>query len=267
MRQIITNALAILILTWISVQIIVSPAFDWGVFGDYFFDTTVIDGLKLTLKLVVIISLLTLIISIPVTAFRVSRSKVLQFCGWLYVYIFRGVPLLVQIIIWFNFAIIAPRLGLGLPFGSDFGSADTNAVLTPFISAVIGFSLHYAAYICEVFRGALLSVPAGQMSAIEALGIHPLRAYRKIILPQAIRFATPPLVSYLIDCVKATALVAFVGLYDLMFSVQQIYNQNFKMIPLLMVATAWYLIVVSILSICQYFIERRLGASSMNGSM
>lgn len=178
---------------------------------------------------------------------------------------FSGVPLLVQIIIWFNFALIAPRIGLGLPFGSNFASADTNSILTPFVSAVVGFSLHYAAYVCEVFRGALLSVPAGQKSAIEALGIHPLRAYRKIILPQAIRFATPPLVSYLIDCVKATALVAFVGLYDLMFSVQQIYNQNFKMIPLLMVATAWYLIVVSILSVGQHFIERRLGVSSAQG--
>jgi polar amino acid transport system permease protein len=258
----VASTVAILAIAFIVQGIARNRAFDWPTFGKYFFSPIVLRGLYTTLRLTFAVAIVGIAIALPIAIMRLSKNRLLSRLAWLYVYVFRGVPLLVQLVLWFNFGLLYSKISLGVPFGPEFASATTNQLVAPFTAATLGFALHYAANISEVFRASALAVPPGQTMAAEALGMSRWRRYRRIVLPQAARVATPPLVSYLIDLVKATALVAFVGLGDLLYAVQTIYNVNFKVIALLMVATAWYLVIVTILSIAQHLLEKRLGRSA-----
>lgn len=149
------------------------------------------------------------------------------------------------------------ELSVGVPFGPRFVSAPTNDVITPYMSAILGLGLMEVAYMAEIVRGGLLAVDHGQSEAAESLGMSKARMLRRIILPQAMRFIVPPTGSDFIRMVKGTSLVSVIALGDLLYSVQSIYNQNFQVIPLLMVAVWWYLIIVSVLTLGQSYLEKR----------
>jgi polar amino acid transport system permease protein len=241
-------------------SLVVNPAWQWSYFQGYFTDSQIIDGIWVTLELTFLAMLVGIVLGIILAIMRMSPNPVLSTTAWLYTWFFRGTPVLVQILFWFSFAYLFSNLSIGIPFGPTFHTWDTNSLITPFIAAVLGLGLNEAAYMSEIARAGLLSVNAGQSEAAAALGMSRGLALRRIILPQAMRVIIPPTGNETISMLKTTSLVIVISLNDLLGGAQNIYNQaTFLQVPLLVVASAWYLLMTSILSIGQYFLERHFG--------
>jgi polar amino acid transport system permease protein len=236
-----------------------NEAIDWPTVADYLLSHRVLDGLWMTMKLTVVSMIIAVILAVIIAQMRLSTNPVISSVSWLYVWFFRGIPLLVLLIIMFNFGLLYPELSLEVPGLGTFAETRTQDLITPFSAAVLAFALQQAAYTSEVIRASLLAVPIGQREAAESLGMTNLRTLRRIVLPQALRIAIPPIANDTINLLKATSLVAFISVYDLLFTVQQIYAQNYKVVPLLVVATIWYLFVVSVMAVGQWGLERRYG--------
>jgi polar amino acid transport system permease protein len=176
--------------------------------------------------------------------------------SWGYVWIFRSVPMLVQLLFWFNIGALYPTLSFGIPFGPDFVSVSSINLIGPLAAVIIGLTLHEAAYAAEIVRGGVISVEQGQVEAALALGMGRGRILRRIVLPQAMRSIIPAAGNALIGTLKGTSIVSVLAVQDLLFSVQLIYNRNYLIIPLLLVATIWYVVVTSVLGVAQYYVER-----------
>ena len=176
-----------------------------------------------------------------------------------YIWLFRGTPLIAQLLFWNFLAALYPRLSLGIPFGPEFVSFDTNQLINQFTACLLGLGLNEAAYMAEIVRGGMQSVDHGQSEAAGALGMSRAQTLRRIVLPQAMRVIVPPTGNETISMLKTTSLVVVIGYFELMTSVQRIYSVNFQTIPLLIVAALWYLALTSVLSIGQGFVERRYG--------
>ncbi|HVW17041.1 MAG TPA: amino acid ABC transporter permease [Solirubrobacteraceae bacterium] len=232
----------------------------WSVVGDYLFSSPVLHGVLVTLELTVLAMAIGAVGAITLAIMRDSGNPVLGGIAWLYQWFFRGTPLLVQIIFWGFLGAVYPSISLGIP-GTDLtlASASSNSVITPFVAALLGLGLNEAAYDSEIVRAGLLSIDEGQREAAHALGMSPALTMRKIILPQALRVVVPPMGNQTIGMLKMTSLVSVIAGTDLLTRVQSIYSQNFEVIPLLVVASLWYLALTTILSIGQVFLERRLG--------
>lgn len=233
-----------------------NPNLGWPVVGQYLFDPLVLRGVAMTLLLTALAMSFGIVLGGILSACRMSGNGVLQALSFGFVWLFRGTPLLVQIIFWFNIALVVPRFTLGLPFGPAWFSVDANSVVTPLLAAVVGLGLHEAAYQAEIYRAGLLSVGDGQVDAAKALGMKPARIFCTVRLPQAMRFIVPPTFGQVIGMTKGTAIVSVIGGGDLLFSVQEIYGQTFQTIPLLIVASVWYLAITTGLNVAQYAIER-----------
>ena len=201
-------------------------------------------------------------LGIVLALMRMSQSALLSGTSWVYIWLLRGTPVLVQILLWNNIAALYPSVGLGIPFGPSFVHLDANTVITPFVAAMLALGLNEGAYMSEIVRAGIISVDEGQIDASKALGMTRLQMMRRVVLPQAMRVIIPPTGNETISMLKTTSLVAFVALTDLLYSAQLIYATNYKTIPLLIVASIWYLLVTSILSIGQYYIERHYGRGS-----
>ena len=230
--------------------------FQWHVVLNWLFDPSVISGLYVTLGLTVVAMLLGSVIGLGLAIFRLSESRFVSAFAGIYIWFFRGTPMLVQLIFWYNLATIFPQLSISIPFGPTLASWDTNAVITPLTAAIVGLALNEAAYMAEIIRAGLLSVDRGQSEAAAAFGMTRGRALRRIIIPQAMRSIVPPTGNQLISMIKGTSLVSVIAMNDLLYSVQAVYNRTFEVIPLLMVAVIWYLAVTSILNVGQSYIER-----------
>lgn len=233
--------------------------FEWGVVGKYLTTGAVLTGLGVTIAMTAVVMVLSLLLSIGVAMMRVSTSRLMSGCAWSFIWVFRSTPLLVQLLFWYNLAALFPTLSLGIPFGPSFLSGDSNRIITPLTAAVIGFTLHETAYLAEIVRSGVLSVDRGQTEAATALGMPPWTGFRRIVLPQALRVIVPPIANETVSVLKSTSLVSVISLSDLLYSVQIIYARTFQTIPLLIVAAIWYLIITSILSVGQYYVERRFG--------
>jgi polar amino acid transport system permease protein len=218
-------------------------------------------GLLNTLILTVVIMALAIIIGTLVAVMRVSPSPVLRGFAGAYVWFFRGVPALIQLIFWFNLALLVREFSLTLPFVGEVFSIRTNDFMTPFFSAVVALSLCEAGYMAEIIRAGIKSVPSGQSEAASALGMPYRNILKRIVLPQAMRFVVPPTGNEAINLLKMTSLVTFIAVDDLFYSAQSIYARTFETIPLLIVVAFWYLAVVSIMSVGQHFLERHFGRS------
>ncbi|MGW1170166.1 amino acid ABC transporter permease [Streptomyces sp. NPDC002550] len=243
-------------------SVVRNRAFQWDVVGRYFTTAAVLDGLLLTLWLTGVVMVLGFLLGTPLAVMRLSANPVLRTLSWGYVWIFRSTPLLVQLLFWFNIGALYPTLGLGIPFGHQFVTVKTVNLLGPTLTAVIGLTLHEAAYAAEVVRGGILSVEAGQTEASQALGIGRLRTLRRIVIPQAMRSIVPAAGNMLIGTLKGTSIVSVLAVHDLLYSVQLVYNQTYQVIPLLMVATLWYLAVTTVLSAGQFYVERHYARGS-----
>lgn len=256
------SAIVAIALLYLVALVVRNPNFQWDVVTQYLFDTKVLKGLLVTIELTVIAMTIGILLGVVLVMGRLSDNAVLRGVAGAYIWFFRGTPQLVQLIFWFNVALIIPNIGLGVPFGPMLFSVSANDVITPFVAAIIGLGLHEAAYQTEIYRGGLLSVDEGQAEAAKALGMTSGKIFIKIQMPQAMRFIVPPTFSQLIGMLKATSLVAVIGGAELLFSVQQIYSLTFETIPLLIVACIWYLVATTILNFIQFFIERYYGRGS-----
>ena len=237
-----------------------NPNMEWGVVGDYLFKDFVIKGVGITLMLTVVAMVIGTIGGIVIAVMRLSSNPVLRGISWFYIWFFRGTPLLVQIIFWGFLAALYQQLEIGIPFTDVvFASFDTNSVVGPMTAAILALSLNEVAYAAEIVRGGIASVDPGQDDAAEALGMTKSQAMRTITLPQAMRVIVPPMGNETVTMLKSTALVSVIGGKDLLTAVQNVYAQNYKVIPLLVVAVIWYLALTSILSVGQYFLEKKYG--------
>ncbi|MFC7304456.1 amino acid ABC transporter permease [Streptomyces monticola] len=249
-------AVALLLLVMAVNSVIRNPRFQWGVVGDYFTTPAVLDGLLLTLWLTAAVMVLGFLIGTLLAVLRLSANPVLRTLSWGYIWIFRSTPLLVQLLFWFNIGALYPTLGLGIPFGPEFLTLKTNDLFGAAATALIGLTLHEAAYAAEVVRGGILSVDAGQTEAAQALGLSRWRLLRRIVVPQAMRSIVPTAGNMLIGTLKGTSIVSILAVQDLLYSVQLVYNRTYQVIPLLMVATLWYIAVTTVLTTVQFYVER-----------
>ena len=242
-----TAAAAVLVLLALGLLSVVrNEAFQWDVVGTYFTSAAVLRGLGLTLWLTALVMLLGFALGTLLAVFRLSANPVLKAVSWGYVWFFRSTPILVQLLFWFNIGALYPQI-LGI---------HTVNLLGPVAVAVIGLTLHEAAYAAEVVRGGILSVDRGQIEAAQSLGLGRLRRFSRIVLPQAMRSIVPPAGNMLIGTLKGTSIVSVIAVQDLLYSVQLVYHRTYQVVPLLLVATIWYVAVTSVLGIGQHYVER-----------
>ncbi|MFJ9611020.1 amino acid ABC transporter permease [Kitasatospora sp. NPDC101176] len=233
-----------------------NEAFQWGVVADWFTARSVLDGLTLTLWLTAVTLALGFVLGTGLATMRLSANPVLRALGWSYVWVFRATPPLVQLLFFFNIGALYPTLGLGIPFGPEFVTVRTVNLIGPTLTAVIGLTLLEGAYAAEVIRGGILSVDRGQLEAAAALGLGRWRVLRRIVIPQAMRSIVPTAGNMLISALKGTSIVSVLAVSDLLYSVQLVYLQSYRVIPMLVVATLWYLVITTLLSVGQYYVER-----------
>jgi len=248
-------AIVVAVVGWAFVT---APTMRWDVVGQFLFAPRILEGIGTTILFTVLTFVLGLTLGLLVTVMRQSGNPVLALACGAYIWLFRGTPLLVQLVFWFNLALIFPYLGIRIPeLGIAIGG-DANELVSPFTAALVGLTLHSAAYMAEVVRGGFLAVPHGQVDAALAVGMTPLEAQRHVVIPQAIRVILPPLGNQFIDILKATSIVSVIGGGDLMTRAQQIYGQNYQVIALLIVASLWYLVLVTLATLGQSWLERSL---------
>jgi polar amino acid transport system permease protein len=251
------SALVIALAALALYSVATNPAFEWPVVAEYLFEEQILRGLARTLELTAAAMLMGLVIGTVLAVMRLSRNVLLSTVSWLYIWFFRSVPALVQLIFWYNFGALYSTITIGIPFGPTLFSASTNAVITPLSAALAGLGFAQAAYTAEVIRAGIASVPRGQTRAALALGMGPVTIFRRIVFPQAMRVIIPPVGNEVISMVKNTSLVSVIALAELLYTAQLIYARTYETIPLLIVASLWYLAVVSMLTIGQHFLERR----------
>lgn len=240
--------------------------FQWNVVGDYFVRGSIMKGLELTLWLTGAVMVSGYLLGIGIAAMRLSGNPVLRGLSFGYVWLVRSVPPLVQLLFWYELASLYPQLSLGIPFGHEFVTVKTAHLFSGILAGYVGLTLDIAAFSSEIVRGGILSVDHGQTEAAQALGLGNRRIFRKIVLPQAMPAIVPASGNLLIGLLKATSIISVIAVEDLLYSVQLIYNQNYLIMPLLLVATIWYIILTTLLSIGQYYVERYYARGSNRGA-
>lgn len=233
-----------------------NPNFGWDVVGEYFFSNRILDGLLKTLQLTAIAMGVGIVLGVMLAIMRLSSNPVLSRVSWLYIWFFRGTPVFVQLLFWGYISILFPVIEIGIPFGPGFVLAETNTLITPVMAAILGLGLNEGAYMAEIVRAGISAVPKGQTEAAKALGMPGSRILRRIILPQAMRVILPPTANNTISMLKTTSLVSVLAFPELLYAAQLIYSDNFETMPLLLTASIWYIIVTSILTVGQYYLER-----------
>ncbi|GAA5059422.1 polar amino acid transport system permease protein [Thermocatellispora tengchongensis] len=253
-------ALGVLILLAMAANALVTnPAWEWDVVGAYLFAPSVVRSVLLTLELTALGIVLGFALGTVLALMRLSPNPLLSSAAFGYVWLFRSLPLILQLLFWYNLALLYPRLSFGIPFGPGFFDIGTMDLVSPLAAATLGLALHQAAYAAEIVRGGLLSVDPGQREAAAALGIPRARRFFRIILPQAMRSIVPNAGNEIIGLVKGTSVVYIMALPELFYQVQVIYNRNGRVMALLLVAAIWYLILTTVLSIAQHYVERHYG--------
>ncbi|MBI5105196.1 MAG: amino acid ABC transporter permease [Solirubrobacterales bacterium] len=262
----IASALVLLLIVVAVHSVATNPRFGWGTVGDYLFDARILRGLALTLELTAIAMVVGIALGVLLAVMRLSPNPLVAGTSSFYIWLFRGTPVLVQILFWSFISALYPRISLGVPFGGpELVSGNANTIITPFVAAVLALGLNEGAYMAEIVRAGILSVDEGQSEAAQALGMTRLQTMRRIVLPQAMRVIIPPTGNETISMLKTTALVSVIATQELLYSAQLIYAVNYRQIPLLLVASIWYLTVTSVLSVGQYYIERHFGRGTSRG--
>ena len=259
----VAAAIVLVLASALAKSIATNPRFQWGIVGHYFFSSRVLHGLVVTLELTAISMGIGIALGTLLAVMRLSRNPLVSGASWLYIGLFRGTPVLVQILFWSFISALYPQLSLGIPFGPQFAHFNANSVITPFVAGMLALGLNEGAYMAEIVRAGIISVEEGQTEAAQALGMTRLQTMRRIVLPQAMRVIIPPTGNETISMLKTTSLVSVIATTELLYSVQLIYAVNYRTIPLLIVASIWYLIVTTVLTIGQYYLERHFGRGSM----
>jgi polar amino acid transport system permease protein len=254
----VTAALTLVVVALVVQSLVTNPNFEWDVVAKYFFSSSILSGLLRTLQLTVLAMLIGVVLGTLLAVMRGSQNLTVSGAASVYIWFFRGTPLLVQLIFWYNLASLYPQLTLGIPFTDVvYNSVDTNSVITPFTAALLGLGLNQAAYTAEIVRAGILSVPHGQIDAASSFGMTRMLTMRRVILPQAMRVIIPPVGNETIGMLKTTSVVSVLAMPELLYSAQIIYSRTYQIIPMLIVASLWYLLVTSVLTLVQMRIEKK----------
>lgn len=244
-------------------SVLTNEGWDWAFQADYAFSEPILKGVVTTLWLTVVAMVLGVLLGVLLAVMRLSPNPILSSAAWMYIWVFRGTPVLVQLVIWANLGALYKSLSLGIPFGEALFTFDTRTLVPNAVAAILGLGLNEAAYMAEIVRGGVLSVDEGQGEAATALGMTRSQTMRRVILPQAMRVIVPPTGNETISMLKTTSLVAVVPYSELFFQAQVVGNRTFQPFPMLIMASLWYLAITSILMIGQYYLERRYARGSV----
>ena len=243
-------ALIVAVLVWLGVAF-AKGDIAWPVVAQFFTAPAILSGLTNTLIMTVCAMALGIVLGVVFAIMYMSPNPVLRGVALFYIWFFRGTPLLLQLLIWFNLALVCPTIGIPGLF-----SWRTIDIIGPFMGTLLGLGMNQGAYTAEVVRGGILSVDAGQTEAAKAIGMTRLTTLRRIVLPQAMRVIIPPVGNEVISMVKLTSVASVIQYAEILRNAQTIYYANARVIELLIVAAGWYLLVVTLLQIGQYFLER-----------
>ncbi|NKY33466.1 amino acid ABC transporter permease [Nocardia speluncae] len=258
----VVSAIALVLVAQFIHGLATNPGWDWPTFLEYFTADAVLKALWVTVELTLYGTFFGFLLGIWLAIGRLSRNPVLQVISWTYIWAFRSIPLIVQLLFWFNLAYLYRTLSLGIPFGPEFVRFDVNGVISGFAAAVVGLALHQAAYAAEIIRAGIISVDPGQVEAAKSLGLPWRRQFFTIVAPQAMRAILPNAVNEVISLFKGTSIVSVMAIAELFYQVQVIFGRNGRVVPLLMVATVWYIVLTTVLTVAQYYIERHFAKGS-----
>ncbi|NGY62363.1 amino acid ABC transporter permease [Lentzea sp. NEAU-D13] len=261
-RDYLCWAAAIAVVAALVYTTVTNENYGWPVVFSYFTTDAIIEGLLLTLVLTVVSMALGIVLGLLLAVMRMSHQAPISGLATLYITFFRGTPVLVQLIFWFNIAALYPNVSIGVPFTDISTPVDVNALMTPLTAAIVGLTLNEAAYMAEIIRGGFASVNRGQYEAADSLGMTGFTRLRHVIIPQTMPAIIPATGNQVIGMLKGTSLVSVLGVAELLNSAQSIYARTYQTIPLLIVASLWYLIMTLALSVPQSMIERRFSRST-----
>lgn len=238
--------------------------FGWEVVAQYIFDPQILNGVLKTIQLTAIGMLIGTVGGILLAVMRLSQNPVLSGVSWFYIWFFRGTPLLVQIYFWYaGISYLYPTLSIGIPFGPEFAQWSANDLIVPMVAGCIGLGLNEAAYMAEIVRGGIVSVDEGQTEAASSLGMSRTQTLRRIVLPQAIRVIIPPTGNELISMLKNSSLCYAAAVSEVYFVQNIIAARTYQIVPMLLVACIWYLVLTSVLTAIQYYVERHYSRGSL----
>jgi polar amino acid transport system permease protein len=250
-------------LAWIVFQILTNKGFQWSIVGTYLLDPEILAGVRMTCELTLLVMGIGIVIGLVLAIAKLSGNPVMSLAASGYIWFFRGTPVLVQLVFWYNLASLFPMLSLGVPFGGPkFLALPSTVAISSFTAALLGLGLNEGAYMAEIVRSGIIAVDQGQTEAAKALGYRRSQTMMVIVLPQAMKSIVPPTGNQVIGMLKYSSLASVVALQELMEAASNIYSRNFETIPLLIVASLWYLMLTTLLSIGQHFIEAYYGGNS-----
>ncbi|REK69076.1 amino acid ABC transporter permease [Aeromicrobium endophyticum] len=239
---------------------------DWAIIPTQMTSDTMLEGVWNVVKLAFVAQVIAVVIGVGVALMRLSPNPVLRWVAFAYTWLFRGLPVLVQILLWYNIALIYPRITIGIPFTTvDIVDQSSNVLVTAFVAALLGLALNESAYMAEIVRAGLNSVDPGQKEAAQSLGMTPGQILRRVVLPQAMRVIVPPTGNNAINMIKATSLASVIGFVEVTKAAQNLSSRDLAIIEALFAASVWYMVIVSIANVGQYFLERRYNASTRDG--
>ena len=257
------SGLLILVVLGALVHAISQGQINWEIVPGQLVEPVMLEGVRNTITLAVVAQVGAVAIGVALALMRRSRNPVLRAVAFGYIWVFRGLPVLLQIILWYNIALIFPRITVAVPF-TDLYLIDqaSNTLVTAFLAALLGLGLNESAYMAEIVRAGLTSVDPGQTEAAQAIGLPPGRALRRVVLPQAMRVIIPPTGNNFINMIKGTSLASVIGFIEITKASQNLSSQSLAVIENLIAGAIWYLVIVSIANVGQYVLERHYNAST-----
>jgi polar amino acid transport system permease protein len=237
-------------------QIATAPRLKWDVVVYWLFQPSILSGLRVTIELTVIAMAIGVSLGVVLAVMRLSANPVVSTVSWFYIWFFRGTPVLVQLFFWFNLQLVLPHLTFGIPFTPLVWQGDTLSIITPFLAAILGLGLNEAAYMAEIVRAGIISVEHGQTEAAQALGMTRLQVMRRVIIPQAMRVIIPPTGNETISMLKTSSLAYITTTLELFYVQYLTSAYNYRFVEMLIVASIWYIVCTSVLTVGQYYLER-----------
>jgi polar amino acid transport system permease protein len=261
----VATAFVLAVVALFLIGVFTNKNFQWGVVRQYFTTSAILHGLQVTLELTAIAMILGIALGIVVAVMRLSPVPVVSSASWVYIWFFRGTPVLVQLLFWFNIAALSgTQPAIGIPFTHVvFFHVGVNTYISAFTAAILGFGLNEGAYMAEIVRAGILSVDEGQTEAAKSLGMTRLQTMRHVVLPQAMRVIVPPTGNETISMLKTTSIASVIATRELTNTAEVIAGRTFQLIPLLIVISLWYLVVTSILTAGQFYVERHFSRGAL----
>ncbi len=261
------SAAAVVGLLAVLLQAISEGAIDYGAVPDLLTQPIILEGLVNTIVLAVVAQGGAIVIGIVVALMRISTNPVLRWASWGYIWVFRGLPVLLQILLWYNIALVFPRFSIPMPFTSAYLlDQPANALMTGFLAALLGLGLNESAYMAEIVRAGLQSVDRGQTEAAKSIGMAPGKVLSRVVLPQAMRVIIPPTGNDFINMLKGTSIASVIGFTELIHAANNLSSRSLAVMETLLAAAFWYMVVVSVANVGQHFLERYYSASSRDST-